>query len=88
MASSSTLDEGVKSDQPVSVEARYRGAPVGSFYPEIDGYYVLALPGLNGYVTEGFLRDMADQLRDLNQEWHAQVCADAGQKTPGNGGDP
>ena len=51
--------------------------PMGELCKEVDGYYVW-YPDVyrGGYWSEWLLRAIADKLRELNKEWHEQVCRD------------
>lgn len=49
------------------------GVQIGELYQEIDGFYVFALPGRTGYWPEYLLRELADELKELNIKWLGEV---------------
>lgn len=49
---------------------------LGYAYREVDGYYVFQFEQLQGYWSDYILREIADILTDLNEEWNKQVITD------------
>lgn len=51
------------------------GAYLGEIYQEIDGYYVYwPENGNGGSYSQWLLHCLAEKLKELNAEWHEQVC--------------
>ena len=53
---------------------------VGCLAREIDGYYVY-WPNIDngGFMSQEFLAEIVENLKDLNQVWHEMVCRDLGE---------
>ena len=49
------------------------GNRIGEFYREVDGIFVFWPQAASGFYTEGFLREVADKLRDMNKEWNETI---------------
>jgi len=51
------------------------GAPLGDVFKGVDGYYVWWPENhKSGCYDQHFLHCMAEKLKELNAEWHEQVC--------------
>lgn len=46
---------------------------LGTIYREVDGFYVYDPEKMSGYMSEGFLMEVALKLSDLNADWNDQI---------------
>ena len=55
----------------------YNGVIVGDLLKGDDGYYVWwPIPDRHGYIPEHVLRELADKLQELNEDWDNIIQSD------------